>query len=392
MEVYTLDALLKRTEVVDVFDSLIWTERWQKEGDFELNVSSTPANKKLFTSGTMLALNESSRIMVAETYEDTVSSEGEKALKVTGRSVEKCLYDRTARASMGSLTAESKWSLSGTPGAIMRKVFHDICVTGVLDASDKIPYIYEGTILPASTISETTTVVNIDLEPMNVADALNQIGVQYDLGYRMVRNGDLSQIYFDVYAGSDRTTGQTGLPAVIFSPDLGNLQDTKALVSDAVYKNCAYVFAPNGSKVVWLDGIDPATAGFDKRVLLVKADDITLAAGAALDAALTQRGKEELSKNRQISAFDGEITQYSDYKYGVDYQLGDLIELRNTDGSTNKMRVTEQIFVSDKEGDRNYPTLSVNQFITPGSWLSWDSNQKWADLDLNTTAVWGNQV
>jgi len=391
MEVYTLDALLRRTEVVDVFDSLIWTERFQKEGDFQLNVNSTSSNKKLFSSGTMLALNESKRIMVCETYEDAVSSEGEKSLKVTGRSLEKMLYDRVARGSMSSTTTEPKWSLSGTPGAIMRKIFHDICVTGTLDVADKIPYIYEGTILPASTISETTTVVNIDIEPMSVGDALNQIGTQYDLGYRLLRNGDNSQIYFDVYSGSDRTTGQTGLPAVIFSPDLGNLQDTKALVSDAAYKNCAYVFAPNGFKVVWLDGIDPATAGFEKRILIVKADDITLAAGAALDAALIQRGQQELSQNRQISAFDGEITQYSDYKYGVDYQLGDLIELRNTDGSTNKMRVTEQIFVSDKEGDRNYPTLSVNQFITPGSWLSWDSNQKWADLDLNTTAVWSNQ-
>jgi hypothetical protein len=102
------------------------------------------------------------------------------------------------------------------------------------------------------------------------------------------------------------------------------------------------------------------------------------------------RGLAELSKNRQVSAFDGQITQYSDYKYGVDYQLGDLIEVRNTDGSTNKMRITEQIFVSDKEGDRTYPTLALNQFITPGSWLGWDFNQKWVDLDANMM-TWADQ-
>lgn len=390
MEMYVLDASLRRNEVVDVFESLIWTERFQKEGDFQLQVNSTAANKALFKSGTMLALNESMRIMVAETFEDTISQDGEKSLQITGRSIEKVLYDRIARGAMTSLTTESKWNLNGTPGAIMRKIFHDICVTGTLSSADVIPFIYEGTLLPASTISESTTVVDIPLEPMTVGDALVQIGEQYDLGFRMLRNGDLSQIYFDVYSGSDRTTGQTTLPAVIFSPDLGNLQDTKALVSDAVYKNCAYVFSPAGFKVVWLDGIDPASAGFDKKILVVVAEDITDPVTA--DAQMTQRGLSELSKNRQISAFDGEITQYSDYKYGLDYQLGDLIELRNTDGSTNKMRVTEQIFVSDKEGDRNYPTLSVNQFITPGSWLSWDSNQKWADLDTNTTAVWANQA
>jgi hypothetical protein len=280
----------------------------------------------------------------------------------------------------------------------MRKIFHDICVTGILapdivgppfiPSPDKIPFIVEGSILPAGTISESTDVLNLELEPMSVGDALVQMAEQYDLGFRMLRGDDTSQLWFDVYSGSDRTTGQAFLPAVIFSPELGNLQDTKALSSDAIYKNCAYVFSPVGSKVVYPDGVDPSVSGFDRRILIVTADDITDPATA--DEQMRLRGLAELSKNRQVSAFDGQITQYSDYKYGVDYQLGDLIEVRNTDGSTNKMRITEQIFVSDKEGDRTYPTLALNQFITPGSWLGWDFNQKWVDLDANMM-TWADQ-
>jgi hypothetical protein len=45
------------------------------------------------------------------------------------------------------------------------------------------------------------------------------------------------------------------------------------------------------------------------------------------------------------------------------------------------MQVTEQIFVQDSEGERDYPTLTVNTYITPGSWLWWPINEVWEDVD-----------
>jgi hypothetical protein len=46
--------------------------------------------------------------------------------------------------------------------------------------------------------------------------------------------------------------------------------------------------------------------------------------------------------------------------------------------------------VSDKEGDRAYPTLTINEFITPGSWNAWDYNQVWNDLASDMQA-WADQ-
>jgi hypothetical protein len=123
-------------------------------------------------------------------------------------------------------------------------------------------------------------------------------------------------------------------------------------------------------------------------VLLVHATDIEEGDPVVASAMMVRRGLDELSKNRQYSAFDGELNQNSAYKYGLHYNLGDLIEMRNVDGLTNKMQVTEQIFVSDKEGERSYPTLAINQFIEPGSWLAWDYNQVWEDL--GPTEYWAD--
>jgi hypothetical protein len=122
---------------------------------------------------------------------------------------------------------------------------------------------------------------------------------------------------------------------------------------------------------------------------LVNATDVTSGTAGEIAAALIQKGKEELSKHRAFLAFDGEIDNRTDYIYGRDYELGDLVEMRTSDGVTNNMRVTEQIFVCDQEGQRSYPTLAVNKFIYPGSWSDWMYNQYWADFGL--TDYWADQ-
>lgn len=93
---------------------------------------------------------------------------------------------------------------------------------------------------------------------------------------------------------------------------------------------------------------------------LVSKYNAAVASGTnALRSKLAQRGREELSKNRRVFAFDGEVSMASAYQYDVHYRLGDVIELQNDDGVREAMRVVEQIFVSDSEGERTYPTLEI---------------------------------
>jgi hypothetical protein len=381
MEVYILDSLYRRVDVIDRFESLIWTERFSAYGDFELIVHSTFQNRQRFAPGVRLVITESYRVMTVETVEDTTDSDGRQLLKLKGPSFEEVLEDRVARNVLSDLTADPKWILEGTPTEIARQIFHDICVDGDLDPGDVIPMVSEGSeIFPDDTIGEPPDEITYEIEPMTVYTAIKQLLDLYDAGFRLVRNLDTGQLYFDVYMGIDRTTAQTSYPAVVFSPDLENLQNTTELTTIALYKNVAYVFSPVGHEIVYPLDIDPEVEGFERKVLLVMANDITdVDPGDASDK-MIQRGIEELSKHRRFSAFDGEISQNSQYKYGTHYNLGDLVELRNSDGFTNTMQVTEQIFVSDKEGERSYPTLTINQFILPGTWLAWDFNQVWEDV------------
>ncbi len=385
MEVYILDNLLRRTTVLDRFTSLIWTERFGAYGDFELVVHSTPENRNLLTPGTKFVVNESDRIMTIENYENKKDEEGKLMLKLTGPSLEQILEDRVATEGLAGLTSDTNWILTGTPGDICRQIFQEICVDGVLSAGDIIPFITAGTTYPIDTISETSTVLQAALPLASVYAAIKELCDVYDLGFRLYRNLEQGQLYFNIYAGSDRTTRQTTLPAIVFSSDLDNLTNETELNSISSTKNVAYVFAQNGSEIVYADGYSADTIGFARRVVYVDATDVDEVAGATLTSILINKGKDVLAKARPLQAFDGEVSQYGAYKYGVDYFLGDLVEVRNSDGVASMMRVTEQIFVSDSEGERSYPTLSLNLFITPGSWSSWDYGSQWQD---ETTAHW----
>jgi len=378
MEVYILDSLYRRIAVVDKFESLIWAERMRSAGDFELHIVSSVQNRNLFIPGVNLATNISTRIMTVETVQDSTDDEGRRTLKVTGPSIENVLRQRII--AMDSAGEWIPWeSDEDDPRAIATDMFHDICVTGILNAGDVISGVTEGSFYPADTIAEPSELIIYIPDIQDLYTGLKDLCDAYTMGFRLVRHPVTNTLYFDVYMGSDRTTAQTTLSAVVFSPDLDNLRNTNRLTSSALFKNVAYVVNDTDHEIVYQDDIDPDIAGFDRRVLFVSCDE-----GLTSDE-MIQKGKDELAKNRMMSALDGQLATLTSYVYEIDYYLGDLVELRDDDGTTSNMQVTEQIFIHDKEGERAYPTLTVNTFIFPGSWIAWDFAEEWDDL---TTEHW----
>jgi hypothetical protein len=375
MEVYILDDLLRRIDVIDLYESFIWTERWADIGDFELVVHATDENRRRLNPGTQLVQINSDRIMTVETFEVKTDDDGRSMLTVKGPSAEQVLDDRAASDGMSK-----EWVVTGTPGDIARQIFTTICVEGSLNTSDIIPFIKPGTLHAPSTIAEPSSVFAAAIPISSVYEAIKELCEVYDLGFRLVRNLDKSELYFEVYTGDDRTTQQSLNTPVVFSPALDNLSNVNELTSTSQTKNVAYVFSPNDSVIVYGEGVGPETEGFDRRVIYIDAMDEEEPSGPVLTTILVNKGLDALAKTRPLAAFDGEISQHGKYKYGVHYFLGDLVEMRNTYGATNHMRVTEQIFVSDAEGDRSYPTLTLDRFIYPDTWESW-GNETWSGGD-----------
>ena len=386
MEVYILDSLNRRVDVADKFESLIWTERMAAFGDFKFRVPSSLQNRTRFIPGVRLAINGSYRLMTIETVEDVTDDQDRRLLEISGYSLEKILDERLAAPELGAI---AKWSITDFPADIARYLFNYICVLGTLDPGDIIAGVVEGNVLfPPDTIPEPDTAIEYIIDPMSLYQAIKNLCDAYGMGFRLVKDPLTSTLYFDVYMGADRTTAQTDLPAVVFSPDMDNLSSTKQLTTTALYRNAAYVLSAVGSEIVYPDDVDPDVEGFERRVLWVVASDIDDPDGPTASAQMIQRGKQALAQARKYMGLDGELTSTSQYVYGTHYNLGDLVEIRNSDGLGTYVQVTEQIFTKDAEGERSFPTLSVNELVYPGSWSSispaivWDdyTTEEWDDL------------
>lgn len=380
MEAYILDSLFRREKVVDSFDSLIWTERWNSVGDFQLDIASTLEHRSVFKPGVYLAINESHRVMKVETVE-TDDSEGKTSLRVSGRSLESILDDRVVKNNF--TTFDLADTHTGTPGDIARAMFDHICrPPGGLAPEDVIPMLVTGSFLSQGNIPEFAETITWEQKPASLYDALVKICQTYDLGFRLVREYDTSKLYFDVYTGDDRTTRQLVFTPVVFSPTLENITNMKELVSTEGSKNVAYVFSPDGTRIVYGPNVDPDIDGFERNIIVV--NTTVDPAAPNIQDALQLAGEQALRQNRDLDLFDGEISQRGVYKYGTDYGLGDYIEMRGLDGSVQFKRVTEQIFVSDAEGDRSYPTLSSDKYNSTGNW--WTTEQRmWIEF---TTEFW----
>lgn len=460
MELYTLDGLYRRAELVEGFESFIWTERYSDLGDLSVVAPSSSQFRNLLASGTLMGLSESRRVMKVETLEDAEAEDGSKNLTISAKEITNVLNDRVSQTATAGVKPNT-WAATGKPSDIIRTLFDYVCRNGFSSATDILPLLDAASLYPAGNIPEELTVYDMEREFGSLFDAIKEIADIFDLGFRLYKGDDDGKLYFDVYKGSDRTSSQTSIPAVIFAESLDSLQQVSELTSVAKSKNVARVQGIDRVVTVYADGASITTAGFAKRMMYVDATDIsfvprtntitlaqetalnkavaltsalaahkialqkvldkvrfatgeaalitafttaavtatTLTAGdktnidaavsastaleaaenTAMNTALTARGTQELAKNRSISAFDGEITQLSPYKINRDYGMGDLVEMRNSQGLTNQMLVTEQIFVSDASGERAYPTLTIKRFITPGSWLAWENTQVWQD-------------
>lgn len=358
MDLYVLDANFWPVEVVEDFDSAIWTERFLKAGDVELVVPLTQENLERFPQGTFLGLTGSKEVMFLDTFERENGR-----LKIKGNTLDKFLDERVVRAS--SNAADRYWEVGGTAGGVMMLIVRNFVIagggfTGGPILHQVIPGLMEG---PLDGTGPTLTVA-VPYGP--IYTALADIAETYKVGFSLQLSGiPGTPLLFTTYTGVDRTAD------VEFSDEAGSLGNVKELYSNANHKNVAYAWSPTADPslgspvgVVYEPGFPPDLEGFSRRILHVLVEDITednfSGTPAALENLLGQRARNALANNNYIKVVDGEVLPNNPYTFGVDYNLGDLVQLRSsTSGLTQTVRVDEFIRTQDKTGERAYPTISV---------------------------------
>lgn len=369
MELVTLNASMQPEKPIESFDSLIWTERFNTVGDFQLTTGLVdyymdPVNSPL-KEGTLVSLRETNEVMVVETRKIERKKNTAAALTITGRSLESVI-DR--RFCVQSVTAGvGDWNINlKTPSDVAWYIMNQICVLGLLDANDIFPTTQIKFPAPGDYNTGTGPVKQFTVPRGNLLSVVLQLlqmegkadpstspatpaVVQH--GIRAVRpaNDTIAYNSVQIYTGTDRSN------TVYFDGSRQLLDDGSYLFSKVGSGTTAYVL---GSTAFKLEK-DVAPSGFARRVIGVDASGSGITDAAAIKA----QGIQSLAEAKETNVFDGSINQdLSPYKFGTDYGLGDIVQLAGDYGMYKQARVTEYIRSKDAgKGESAYPTLvSIN--------------------------------
>lgn len=351
MELLILDENFNGIDTLDVFESLIWTDRYCGCGDFEIYVPATEKMLSKLQKDRYLYLRESKYLMIIEDVEIQTDTEEGSHLCVTGRSLESILERRII------------WYqtvLSGSFQDGIEKLLNENAISPS-DGNRKIPnLIFEK--------SQNEVITSLTLEAQywgeNLYDTILDICNSAGIGFKILLSG--KNLIFSLYTGEDRSYDQIQNPYVIFSPGFDNLLNSNYIESDKTLKTVTLVTGEgegSNKKTATVEIEGGGGSGLKRRELYTDAGDISQTVDNVQISdsdylnQLKQRGGEELSKNKATNSFEGQIDSNATYSYGIDYYLGDIVQVKNEYGCESKSKITEYIRSQNESGIEEYPSF-----------------------------------
>lgn len=357
MEILVLNRDFIALNIIDEFESLIWTDRYQAYGDFELYLPMDLRYVEIFKKGNYLWMKESSHVMVVEKIQINSDVDTGVHLTVSGRSLEMFL---TRRIIWDQTRYRTKID------AAIKKMITDSFITPTITKRKVDNFAYKE--------SEDSVINAISIDKQHSGTELYEAIVELcklnGLGFKVELTDD-NQFQFQLYSGKDRSYDQLENPYVIFSPKFDNLISSEYLESDSNEKNVALVAGEDeglgtGRRTIVIGDI----SGLDRREMYVDARDIQSEIynedgeeeripDDEYEELLRNRGKEKMLEYKSETAFTGEAETQRSFKYGQDFFMGDIVQVEDGYGHSNRARIVEFIFSQDESGIQTYPTFEV---------------------------------
>lgn len=359
MEIFVMDEKFQSLYNLDVFESLIWTERYNGCGNFEfytpvsqaiLQVVSTIQKKLEAKLDCYAWLKESQTSMIIEDIEITTDAEVGNHLIVSGRGLESLLERRII------------WEqtvLNGNLQNGVEKLINEAIINPKI-ADRKIP---KFKFVASSNEEIKKLTIRAQYTGDNLYDVVLQICNANDLGFDVTLDLE-NNFVFTLTKGENRSYDQDKNPYVVFSPKYENIINSDYLESIKTLKNVALVAGEDRGSARRTRIVGSAS-GLARRELYVDARDIQseTSEGTIPDneynGLLDQRGSEKMSDHTYTKVFTGEIEATKMFVYGTHFFKGDVVQIVNEYDMESKVRVSEVVRVQDTNGKSMYPTFQV---------------------------------
>lgn len=342
MDVYVKNTEYKLVGVIDTSSSVIWTERYNDAGDFEIYIKASEDILSILQKGYYLEKDGSESVMVIETGEIKTDTENGNYMTYSGRSLETILSRRIVW---------KQTNLTGNAEAAVRKLITENFIS---------PEIPERKIknMKLGPLQGFTEKIDMQVTGQTVEDTVKKICRGFGWGYKIMLDG--TDFVFSLYKGIDRSYKQNQVPYVTFSPEFDNLINSDYLFNLKDYKNVALV-AGEG------EGTDRRTKtvgnaqGLERREIYVDSRNVSSNNGELTEqeyeAALAEEGVQTLSEHKMMESFEGEVNYQTPYVYKTDFFMGDVVEVVNEYGISATPRISEVIECEDESGHSIIPTF-----------------------------------
>lgn len=236
MELFILDENFRSLHTIDVFESLIWTERYNGYGDFEfytpmsqdiLEVVNAIQKRMENLYDCYVYLKDTGGVMVIEDLEITTDAESGDRLTITGRGLES-LLERRIVWDKTTLNSKLQYGVNRLINeSIINPNISERRIPGFIFKESSDEYINNLTIRAQYTGD-------------NLYEAILAICSTNNLGFDVTLNSD-NQFEFMLTYGADRSYSQSKNPYVVFSTKFENIVSSDYLESGKTLKTITLV-------------------------------------------------------------------------------------------------------------------------------------------------------
>jgi hypothetical protein len=323
---------------VDAYEYLSWTRRYRRPGAWRCQINRYLPAAKEFVPGRLVHFrrNGEDRLGLIETRQISVDTSGRPSEQwtIAGREVLGILGDRLC---LHGVSTGTGYDVQTGPAETVMRHYVDANAINPADYTRIVPFL---SLAPTNAERGGTTKQSARFDVL--ADLLESICAASGLGYRGRWSWDDRRLYFEVIEGVDRSD------SVKLSPALGNCtikgyhESTNLAPSVAVVAGQGEAADRMVVDVGTVDGL----IGLARRERFVDARDLTT------EADLRQRGAEKLAEDGDTTTLEIEYIQTAMYRYGEDFDIGDVVHVEYPDIAAMDARIVEIVEEYAREGER----------------------------------------
>jgi hypothetical protein len=313
---------------IDDYESLQFTRRYLKPGEFELHINM---NKNLTET-----LQEDNLIMLSPRKVGVIrhrelSKENNETLLIKGYSLKGILSRRITVPPQG----QGYDKIKSNAESVLKHYVRENAVSPV-DPERILPGILIADELNRGSIVEWQS------RYKNLSEELELISKATSLGWDVYLDLKKQRFVFDIYEPKNLTASQSILPPVIFSVDFDNIKGQTFTESALGHKNYGYIGGQGEAekrRIVELgnsSGLNRIEEFIDARdVPEVKSEETEEGSKEVpipeneIIAQLTDRGNQKLLELQKIKSFESEILTYGPFLYEKDWDIGDVVTVQD---------------------------------------------------------------